>query len=59
MKATLEHFTASTREINGKEAKIELLVPDVINFTPKFIGLTSGKMYNKGAFISTSRKFWD
>ncbi|WP_430412708.1 hypothetical protein [Kordia sp.] len=58
MKKTLHHFVHTTQEINGKEVTSEFLVPDVIDHTQMFIGLSSGKKYSKATIVATSRA-WD
>lgn len=57
MKKTLNHFVHTTQKINGKKAISEFLVPDVVDNTQAFIGLSSGLKYNNATIVATSR-FW-
>lgn len=54
----IKTFIHTNKEVNGKDCVQEFLLPDVINYKPVFIGMTSGKTYNQGLLVSTSRR-WD
>ncbi|WP_179336334.1 DUF6630 family protein [Winogradskyella costae] len=51
-------FIHTNKDIHGKDCISEFLLPNIAENKPKFIGMTSGKSYDKGLVVGTSRK-WD
>lgn len=51
-------FVHTNKDIHGKDCVSEFLLPNIAENKPKFIGMTSGKSYDKGLVVGTSRK-WD
>lgn len=54
----LKTFIHTNRDVHGKDSVQEFLLPNIIDLKPNFIGMTSGKIYEKGLSVGTSRK-WD
>lgn len=46
-------FIHSNKEINGKNSRIEFLIPDIFENRPRLIGLQSGKAYEFGMIVYT------
>ncbi|WP_397363202.1 hypothetical protein [Olleya sp. R77988] len=51
-------FIHTNRDIHGADSVQEFLLPNIVDLKPNFIGMTSGKTYDKGLIVGTSRK-WD
>lgn len=51
-------FIYTNRDIHGKDCVSEFLLPNIAENKPNFIGMTSGKSYDIGLIVGTSRK-WD
>ena len=51
-------FIHTNRDIHGKDCISEFLLPNIAENKPNFIGMTSGKSYDLGLIVGTSRK-WD
>ena len=51
-------FIHTSRDIHGADSVQEFLLPNIVDLKPNFIGMTSGKTYEKGLIVGTIRK-WD
>lgn len=51
-------FIHTDKDINGIDCQMEFLVPNVVDKTNSFIGLTTGKSYEKGLVVGT-HKTWN
>lgn len=45
----------TNRDIHGKDCISEFLLPNIAENKPNFIGMTSGKSYDLGLIVSTSK----
>jgi hypothetical protein len=54
----IKTFIHTNREVHGKDSVQEFLLPNIVDLKPNFIGMTSGKTYEIGLLVGTSRK-WD
>src|SRR4051812_45074532 len=58
MKSFLDTFTHTNPDIHGAGCVKEFLIPDIIDLTPNFIGLKTGKKYLNGLLCGTHAE-WD
>ena len=56
--STIKSFIHTCRDVHSPNCEYEFLLPNVIDYKPNFIGMTSGKTYSKGLLVET-KKDWN